>query len=167
MRAGDHRFVKGAEPVSDLVIECSVLLKPFAARFPKRWIGRRTEPERQHVLIERAHHSRSVVRLHGHRHAIVVPHIARTHERGLRALQDRTIGKTGVSSESVVADGGGQAGGNLVGDVERASAAVGPVRIDVNVADRGKAVRLDMDAYNASQRVTAWFTPDDCVVLEQ
>src|ERR1700710_2208973 len=27
--------------------------------------------------------------------------------------------------------------------------------------------RLDMDAYNASQRVTAWFTPDDCVVLEQ
>jgi hypothetical protein len=24
-----------------------------------------------------------------------------------------------------------------------------------------------MDAYNASQRVTAWFSPDDCVVLEQ
>jgi putrescine transport system ATP-binding protein len=28
-------------------------------------------------------------------------------------------------------------------------------------------VRLDIDAYSASQRVTAWFTPDDCVVLEQ
>jgi putrescine transport system ATP-binding protein len=28
-------------------------------------------------------------------------------------------------------------------------------------------VRLDMDAYSASQRVVAWFAPDDCVVLEQ
>ncbi|MGZ3621375.1 MAG: ABC transporter ATP-binding protein [Candidatus Binataceae bacterium] len=27
--------------------------------------------------------------------------------------------------------------------------------------------RLDIDAYSAGQRVTAWFTPDDCVVLEQ
>jgi putrescine transport system ATP-binding protein len=27
--------------------------------------------------------------------------------------------------------------------------------------------RLDMDAYSASQRVVAWFTPDDCVVLQQ
>jgi putrescine transport system ATP-binding protein len=27
--------------------------------------------------------------------------------------------------------------------------------------------RIDRDAYNASQRVVAWFTPDDCVVLEQ
>src|SRR5487761_2180443 len=27
--------------------------------------------------------------------------------------------------------------------------------------------RLDVDAYSASQRVVAWFTPDDCVVLEQ
>jgi putrescine transport system ATP-binding protein len=27
--------------------------------------------------------------------------------------------------------------------------------------------RLDIDAYGASQRVVAWFTPDDCVVLEQ
>jgi putrescine transport system ATP-binding protein len=28
-------------------------------------------------------------------------------------------------------------------------------------------VRLDIDAYSAGQRVVAWFTPDDCVVLEQ
>jgi putrescine transport system ATP-binding protein len=34
-------------------------------------------------------------------------------------------------------------------------------------ASMANTVRLDMDAYNASQRVTAWFTPDDCVVLEQ
>ena len=27
--------------------------------------------------------------------------------------------------------------------------------------------RLDFDAYSAGQRVVAWFTPDDCVVLEQ
>ena len=27
--------------------------------------------------------------------------------------------------------------------------------------------RLDMDIYRAGQRVVAWFTPDDCVVLEQ
>jgi putrescine transport system ATP-binding protein len=27
--------------------------------------------------------------------------------------------------------------------------------------------RIDIDAYGLSQRVVAWFTPDDCVVLEQ
>jgi putrescine transport system ATP-binding protein len=27
--------------------------------------------------------------------------------------------------------------------------------------------RLDIDAYSPSQRVVAWFTPDDCLVLEQ
>jgi putrescine transport system ATP-binding protein len=27
--------------------------------------------------------------------------------------------------------------------------------------------RIDIDAYNSGQRVVAWFTPDDCVVLEQ
>src|ERR1700675_1411563 len=27
--------------------------------------------------------------------------------------------------------------------------------------------RIDIDTYHASQRVVAWFTPDDCVVLEQ
>ncbi len=34
-------------------------------------------------------------------------------------------------------------------------------------ASMANTARLDVDAYNASQRVTAWFTPDDCVVLEQ
>jgi putrescine transport system ATP-binding protein len=41
--------------------------------------------------------------------------------------------------------------------------------------DSGKVVRssmantarIDIDSYNAGQRVMAWFTPDDCVVLEQ
>jgi putrescine transport system ATP-binding protein len=27
--------------------------------------------------------------------------------------------------------------------------------------------RIDIDSYNASQRVVAWFAPDDCMVLEQ
>ena len=27
--------------------------------------------------------------------------------------------------------------------------------------------RLDRDTYSAGQRVVAWFTPDDCVVLER
>ncbi len=27
--------------------------------------------------------------------------------------------------------------------------------------------RIDMDAYGLSHRVVAWFTPDDCMVLEQ
>jgi putrescine transport system ATP-binding protein len=27
--------------------------------------------------------------------------------------------------------------------------------------------RIDIDAYGLSQRVVAWFTPDDCLVLEQ
>ena len=27
--------------------------------------------------------------------------------------------------------------------------------------------RIDIDAYAVNQRVVAWFTPDDCVVLEQ
>ena len=28
-------------------------------------------------------------------------------------------------------------------------------------------VRLDRDTYGVGQRVAAWFTPDDCVVLER
>jgi putrescine transport system ATP-binding protein len=27
--------------------------------------------------------------------------------------------------------------------------------------------RMDRDIYSVDQRVVAWFTPDDCVVLEQ
>jgi putrescine transport system ATP-binding protein len=34
-------------------------------------------------------------------------------------------------------------------------------------ASLANTARLDIDAYGAGQRVVAWFTPDDCVVLEQ
>jgi putrescine transport system ATP-binding protein len=44
------------------------------------------------------------------------------------------------------------------------------VRLDSGAVLRSSmanTARLDRDAYGASQRVVAWFTPDDCVVLEQ
>ena len=44
------------------------------------------------------------------------------------------------------------------------------VKLDTGAMVRSSmanTARLDMDAYNATQRVVAWFTPDDCVVLEQ
>ena len=44
------------------------------------------------------------------------------------------------------------------------------VRLDSGAVVRSSmanTARLDIDAYSAGQRVMAWFTPDDCVVLEQ
>jgi putrescine transport system ATP-binding protein len=44
------------------------------------------------------------------------------------------------------------------------------VRLDTGATLRSSmanTARLDLDAYSASQRVVAWFTPDDCVVLDQ
>ena len=44
------------------------------------------------------------------------------------------------------------------------------VKLDTGAAVRSSianTIRLDVDAYQAGQRVVAWFTPDDCVVLEQ
>jgi putrescine transport system ATP-binding protein len=43
------------------------------------------------------------------------------------------------------------------------------VKLDTGAVLRSSmanTARLDIDAYHASQRVTAWFAPDDCVVLE-
>ncbi len=44
------------------------------------------------------------------------------------------------------------------------------VKLDTGAVVRSSmanTARLDVDAYTMSQRVIAWFTPDDCVVLEQ
>jgi putrescine transport system ATP-binding protein len=44
------------------------------------------------------------------------------------------------------------------------------VKLDTGATLRSSmanTARIDIDAYNASQRVVVWFTPDDCVVLEQ
>ena len=44
------------------------------------------------------------------------------------------------------------------------------VRLDSGAvvhSSMANTARIDIDAYSLSQRVVAWFTPDDCVVLEQ
>src|ERR1700746_2888553 len=44
------------------------------------------------------------------------------------------------------------------------------VRLDSGAVVRSSmanTARIDVDAYSLSQRVVAWFTPDDCLVLEQ
>jgi putrescine transport system ATP-binding protein len=44
------------------------------------------------------------------------------------------------------------------------------VKLDSGLVVRSSianTARIDSDAYSADQRVVAWFTPDDCVVLEQ
>ena len=44
------------------------------------------------------------------------------------------------------------------------------VRLDSGAIVRSSmanTARIDVDAYSPSQRVVAWFTPDDCMVLEQ
>ena len=44
------------------------------------------------------------------------------------------------------------------------------IRLDSGAVLRSSmanTARLDVDAYSVTQRVVAWFTPDDCVVLEQ
>ena len=44
------------------------------------------------------------------------------------------------------------------------------VKLDTGATLRSSmanTARLDIDAYSPTQRVVAWFTPDDCVVLEQ
>jgi putrescine transport system ATP-binding protein len=61
--------------------------------------------------------------------------------------------------EGVVTDVG-YLGGSTVYKVKLDSGAV--VRSSV-----ANTARMDRDTYSASQRVVAWFTPDDCMVLEQ
>ena len=44
------------------------------------------------------------------------------------------------------------------------------IRLDSGAVVRSSmanTARIEIDAYAASQRVVAWFTPDDCLVLEQ
>jgi putrescine transport system ATP-binding protein len=61
--------------------------------------------------------------------------------------------------EGVVTDVG-YLGGSTVYKIKLDSGAV--VR-----ASMANTARIDRDTYGAGQRVVAWFTPDDCVVLEQ
>ena len=61
--------------------------------------------------------------------------------------------------EGVVTDVG-YLGGSTVYKVKLDSGAV--VR-----SSMANTARIDRDTYSASERVVAWFTPDDCMVLEQ
>jgi putrescine transport system ATP-binding protein len=82
--------------------------------------------------------------------------------------------KVKLSRRGPVSDAGAIAMNRLEGVVTEVNYLGGvttyKVKLDTGAvlrASMANTARLEMDAYNASQRVTAWFTPDDCVVLEQ
>ncbi len=111
-----------------------------------------------------------------------------THDAGtlVVAEPDNPISKTAVTvairPEKIklsrcgpVADAtGAQAVNRLEGVVTDVSylggATTYKVRLDSGAILRSSmanTARIDMDCYDQNQRVVAWFTPDDCVVLEQ
>ena len=83
--------------------------------------------------------------------------------------------KVKLSRRGPVSDGaGGGAINRLEGVVTDVSYLGGltvyKVRLDSGAIVRSSmanTARIDIDAYSLSQRVVAWFTPDDCLVLEQ
>jgi putrescine transport system ATP-binding protein len=83
--------------------------------------------------------------------------------------------KVKLSRRGPVADGaGGQSINRLEGVVTDISYLGGltvyKIRLDSGAflrSSMANTARIDMDAYSLSQRVVAWFTPDDCLVLEQ
>jgi putrescine transport system ATP-binding protein len=98
-----------------------------------------------------------------------------------RRLVTKTIVAVAIRPEKVklsrhgpVSDEGAQSINRLEGIVTDVSYLGGittyKVKLDSGAVVRSSmanTTRIDLDAYNASQRVVAWFTPDDCVVLEQ
>ena len=83
--------------------------------------------------------------------------------------------KVKLSRRGPVADGAGnQAINRLEGVIADISYLGGltvyKVRLDSGAflrSSMANTARIDIDAYSLSQRVVAWFTPDDCMVLEQ
>jgi putrescine transport system ATP-binding protein len=83
--------------------------------------------------------------------------------------------KVKLSRRGPVSDGAGsQSINRLEGVVANISYLGGltiyTVRLDSGAIVRSSmanTARIDIDAYSLSQRVVAWFTPDDCLVLEQ
>src|SRR3954453_1077511 len=83
--------------------------------------------------------------------------------------------KVKLSRRGPVSDGGGTITMNrlegLVTEVNYLGG-VTPYKVQLDTgavlrAAMANTARLEMDAYHPSQRVTAWFSPDNCVVLEQ
>jgi putrescine transport system ATP-binding protein len=83
--------------------------------------------------------------------------------------------KVKLSRRGPVSDGGGSQSINrldgVVADISYLGGlTVYKVRLDSGAIVRSSmanTARIDIDAYSLSQRVVAWFTPDDCLVLEQ
>jgi len=83
--------------------------------------------------------------------------------------------KVKLSHRESVSDGAGSGAINrlegVVTDVSYLGGlTVYKVRLDSGAVVRSSmanTARIDLDAYSLSQRVVAWFTPDDCLVLEQ
>jgi putrescine transport system ATP-binding protein len=83
--------------------------------------------------------------------------------------------KVKLSRRGPVSDGAGSGAINrlegVVTDVSYLGGlTVYKVRLDSGAVVRSSVAntaRIDIDAYSLSQRVVAWFTPDDCLVLEQ
>jgi putrescine transport system ATP-binding protein len=82
--------------------------------------------------------------------------------------------KVKLSRRGPVADAGGAHAINRLGGVVSDVSYLGgvttyKVKLDSGAVLRSSmanTTRIDIDAYGLSQRVVAWFTPDDCMVLE-
>jgi putrescine transport system ATP-binding protein len=83
--------------------------------------------------------------------------------------------KVKLSRRGPVSDGAGNGAINRLEGVVTDVSYLGGLTIYKIRLDSGAVVRssmanttrIDIDAYSLSQRVVAWFTPDDCLVLEQ
>ncbi len=83
--------------------------------------------------------------------------------------------KVKLSRRGPVSDGAGSGAFNrlegVIADVSYLGGlTVYKVKLDSGAfvrASMANTARIDMDAYSLSHRVVAWFTPDDCLVLEQ
>jgi putrescine transport system ATP-binding protein len=83
--------------------------------------------------------------------------------------------KVKLSRRGPVADGAGNQSINrlegVIADISYLGGlTVYKVRLDSGAflrSSMANTARIDIDAYSLSQRVVAWFTPDDCLVLEQ
>jgi len=82
--------------------------------------------------------------------------------------------KVKLSRRAPAADGAGARAFNCLEGVITEVGYLGGLTTYKVTLDSGAVVRSSManttrivDAYQASQRVAVWFTPDDCLVLEQ
>jgi putrescine transport system ATP-binding protein len=80
------------------------------------------------------------------------------------------LSRRGPASDAVNAQAINRLEGVVAGVSYLGGLTVYKVKLDSGAVVRSSmanTARLDIDAYSAGQRVVVWFTPDDCVVLEQ